>query len=286
MMSKKKKTLSALQGSLSVEAALSLTLFFFFLLLLAVPMDLLNTQRKIQMVLETASREMSRQSWMYRQWGRQERESRTEQGLAEADTDMLSLFSQTAAALSLEHRVRTAAGEGKLEGLTCRATRISSDGELIDLRAEYRLKLPFSVFALDSIPFSARSRRRGWIGREGGAIGRDGEMKAAEQMVFVGRDSTRYHLSADCHYLSNQMQPAALASMREQRSASGVHYQPCHVCGSEAGATVYIFPNGEVYHSRPDCPSVGYYIRRVPLSEVEQLGPCSYCGGAKKAGGK
>ena len=266
MRRKKRKTLPALQGSLSVEAALSLTLFFFFLLLLAVPMELLHTQRKIQMVLETASRDMSRQAWMYRQEETQ-------------DSDLSVLFSQTAAAFSLEQKIRGAVGDKKLESLHCQATQISSDGEVIDLRAEYRLKLPFTVFALDSIPFSARSRRRGWIGREGGNFGCDKELDGAERMVFVGRDSTRYHLSAECHYLSNQMQPVALTSIRDRKSTAGVHYQPCHVCGSEAGATVYIFPNGEVYHSRPDCPSVGYYIRRVPLSEAEHLGPCSYCGG-------
>lgn len=261
-----------MRGSITVEAALGLMLFFFFLLLLSVPMDLLNTQRKIQMALETTSRELSRQAFLYREL---ETAAEERSDAAEGADALTGL----AAAGYLEGLIRKAAGAGKIEDLSCTATRVSSDGELIDLWAKYRLKLPFSVFVLDSIPFSARSRRRGWIGREGGSPGRYGDSSGAQHMVFVGRDSTRYHLSPECHYLSNQIQPAALASVQKQKSASGRHYQPCRVCGGEAGAAVYLFPNGEVYHSRPDCPSVGYYIRRVPLSEAEYLGPCSYCGG-------
>lgn len=103
-------------------------------------------------------------------------------------------------------------------------------------------------------------------------------------MVFVGRDSTRYHLSPDCHYLSNQMTAVSFESVKERKNASGSHYTPCRVCGAGAGEgmTVYIFFNGEVYHSRPDCSAVNFYLRQVPISEVEYLGACSYCGGGKR----
>ena len=46
------------RASLTIEASLSLTLFLFFVILLSVPMEILDTQRKVQTALETAGREI------------------------------------------------------------------------------------------------------------------------------------------------------------------------------------------------------------------------------------
>ena len=263
----KKKKGKGPEGSLTIEAALSLTLFMFMVILLSVPMELLNVQRKVQMVLETAAREMSRQAWLP----------------DSEDEGWISLFLQGGLILSLEHAIEDAVGENRLEKLDCSGTRISEDREWIDLRAEYRLKLPFSVFALDSIPLSARSRKRGWIGREGGYWSRENTEERNRTMVYVGRDSVRYHLSADCHYLSNQIIAVSSDQVDEMKSKDGSHYKLCRICGGEVreGGMVYLFPNGAYYHSRKDCSSVRFYIREVPLDEVRHLGACSYCGGQK-----
>ena len=66
-----------------------------------------------------------------------------------------------------------------------------------------------------------------------------------------------------------------------KKNADGRHYRPCAVCGSQAksGGVVYVLPHGEYYHGRADCSSLAYYVRRVPLSQAEHLGACSYCAG-------
>ena len=48
---------ASLCASLTIEAALSLTLFMFTVILLSVPMEILDTQRKVQTVLEVTGRE-------------------------------------------------------------------------------------------------------------------------------------------------------------------------------------------------------------------------------------
>ncbi len=101
-----------------------------------------------------------------------------------------------------------------------------------------------------------------------------------ERMVFIGRTGTRYHLSPDCHYISNDISSLDYDTVKDKLSSSQSHYKPCSICGSAAvsGTTVYIMPNGKYFHSRPDCTSIAYYVKKVPLSEVEHLGACSYCG--------
>lgn len=283
-----------LRGSLTIEAALSLTLFLFMVILLSVPMELLNTQRKVQMVLETAAREISRQAWLAGEikngelWnGEPPDESDTgkieeKESTEETENALWTVdLSEAAAALFLERAIRNATGSGRLESLDCSGTRISSDREVIDLRAKYSLKLPFSVFALDSVRMSSRSKRRGWIGREGGRLSGVPAEEEGQVMVYVGKASVRYHTSPECHYLSNRTIPVSFEAVEEYRNASGSGYKSCGICGSEAGAgqIVYLFPNGENYHSRLDCSSLSFYLRKVPLEEVSHLGCCSYCGG-------
>lgn len=104
-------------------------------------------------------------------------------------------------------------------------------------------------------------------------------------IVYVGRDSTRYHLSRDCHYISNQINEVPVDQVGGYTNNAGKHYKFCSVCqrspGSGEGGSAYILPGGEYYHTRADCSSLSYYVREVPLSEVKGLGPCSYCGGGR-----
>ena len=135
---------ASLCASLTIEAALSLTLFMFTVILLSVPMEILDTQRKVQTVLGKA---------------------------AEAGEKGTGGWSELPSGLILQgylkEKIQTAGGN-KVSNIQCGASRVSKDGEWIDLRASYQVQLPFSVFALDHVTLTSRSRKRGWIGAEGG----------------------------------------------------------------------------------------------------------------------
>lgn len=260
------------QGSLTVEAALSVTVFLFTVIFLSVPMELIDTQRKVQTVLEAVSRELSWQ--VYRQYAEREGE---EKG---ADTVGRELLTEAGLQLYLQDRIRRAGGR-KIQDVSCFGSRITEGGEWIDLKARYRLKLPFPVFALESVTLSSRSRRRGWIGSEGGRFLEMGVKEDAPVYVYIGKNSTRYHRTPDCHYISNQIMAVSLEEAKVRRNAEGKTYKPCHVCGklAQQSGAAYLLPGGEYYHGRSDCSSLACYVRKVPLSEVEHLGACSYCGG-------
>ena len=181
----------------------------------------------------------------------------------------------------LKEKIQTAGGN-KVSNIQCGASRVSKDGEWIDLRASYQVRLPFSVFALDHVTLTSRSRKRGWIGAEGGYFSEKNASEPEEKWVYVGRDSTRYHLSPSCHYISNQITAAAYADVISGvlRNSGGCRYKACRYCGKtvSAGGLVYILPSGEVYHGKQDCSSLAYYVQKVRRSEVEYMGVCSYCG--------
>lgn len=265
-------------GSLTIEAAFSLTLFLFTVILLSVPMEILDVQRKIQMTLEAASRELSQMAYISYRNGLGDQEAGA--GTKAENSELAGLFAEGALQIYLDAKVKSAAGNRRLERLDCSGSGIEGKGEHIDLRAEYDLKLPFSVFSLDSVHLSSRSYRRGWIGGERGVRHMGGNQEE-EQMVYVGETSARYHLSPSCHYLSNAISSVSYDAIKEYRNKSGRRYKPCSVCGKGAGSgqAVFILPNGESYHSRADCSSLASYVKKVPLSQVEHLGACSYCGG-------
>ena len=275
------------RASLTIEASLSLTLFLFFVILLSVPMEILDTQRKVQTALETAGREIGWQAYITYRLAHGEAGalfSRETAGPNQNDSSYGEaaggILTGTALAVYLRGKVVKAGGE-RLEHVSCLGSFVSGDGEEIDLRASYEYRLPFSVFALDGVSLTSRSRRRGWIGEEGGSFETLAESEKEERMVYVGKGGTRYHLDPGCHYISNQISAVAGAQIGEKKNADGRHYRPCAVCGSQAksGGVVYVLPHGEYYHGRADCSSLAYYVRRVPLSQAEHLGACSYCAG-------
>lgn len=264
-------------GSLTVEAALGLSLFVFTVICLIMPLKMLDTQRRVQMVLESCSKELSQYAYIqYRISQGEEPELDQNQGGEDA---ALALFTRSAAELYLRKKIGEAVGSGAVTGLDFSQMDLDEEDGRIDLWVSYRMKLPFSVFTLDSVPAFSRSMRRGWIGREGGK--RDGQDREDEenQTVYVGNNMSRYHWFADCHYIFNEISSLSFEDVKNRLSISGRHYKPCGVCGGKAaaGSEVYILPNGKYYHSDANCSSLASYVRKVPLKEVEYLGECSYC---------
>ncbi len=258
-------------AGLTLEASLALSLFIITVILIAIPIDMLDTQRRIQMTVESAAREAACAAPLLREKGG------GEAGEAAEESRGANLLSSAAAQAYLYEKVR-AAGGPKTENITVIRSAVRENGDEVDFRADYRIRLPFKVFVLSSVPFSARSRKHGWTGRDGKAgSGTSGGRE--EKMVYVGRDSTRYHVSPACHYISNEIHRIPKGSIAGLRNDAGRSYRPCRICGSAAASEYYVLPAGETYHTRADCSSLSYYVRQVPLSEAEHLGPCSYCAG-------
>ncbi len=257
-------------ASLSVEAALVLPLCIFSCALLMMPMKLFEEQRKIQGALEQTSRELSQYAYIAQQ---------LEKGNEAIDGDgsLTSLISLAYVRTQVMSRIE----ERRVERVSFAESRILEDDWKILLVMNYRLKLPFSVFGLDSIPMQSVSLRRAWVGAEGGGLENSGGQQEAEddQVVYLGKSATRYHISPTCHYLYNDLQAVAVSQVEGMRNAQGERYKPCARCGSASAQTVYVMPSGNRYHTSESCSAIIAYVRAVKKSEVEYLGACSYCGG-------
>ena len=134
------------------------------------------------------------------------------------------------------------------------------------------------------------SRRRAWIGREGGAGRAYGEKEEntgagteeQDTIVYVARNSVnsgRYHTKATCHYISNTMTAVNAAGIADLRSSDGGKYHACPSCKPASTGTVYIFKSGNAYHASKDCKAIQSYAVEVPLKEAKERGltQCTYC---------
>lgn len=274
---RKRVSLAGKSASLTVEAALGLTLFIFFTVCMMMPMEMLRTRQKVQTLLETTGRDLSQYSYVL--YCLDQGDDTVLEKKALWQGELKEFLENLAVKVYLRERIQSMSGD-KIENLSISEASVMEDGENIVLKAEYDLKLPFSVFHINRIPTEVQTIRRSWIGSEGERAELNGEEKKDEQMVFIGSSMGRYHRSKDCHYLSNDFYSVMYDQVEELRNHSGGIYTPCSRCGKKAGKgdTVYILPNGSHYHSSKECSSLVSYIRKVPLSTVEHLGECSYCG--------
>lgn len=188
------------------------------------------------------------------------------------------------AVLAYEYAEFTLGGKLKqmpVQKVSLGRSRLLTDGETMDLIVDYEISLPFSVFGLKAVKQTNRSFRRAWVGEEG-------KYKAAEDgredttIVYVGKNSTRYHISSTCHYLYNDLTAVPANDIGSRRNKEGRTYSPCARCENEIRSTVYIMPSGRHYHSTPSCSAINAYVSEAVKSEVEYMGGCSYCSGKNR----
>lgn len=261
LQDRKRVSFSA-SASMTVEAAVVLPLYLFAGCVMMMPFRILSVERQVQAYVEAVGEEISQTSYLSLEnpEGKEVLTSVTAYGYAEA-------------------AVRMKLKELPVEKISLRSSRLLEDGETVDLVVDYEMRLPFSVFGLENVKRSSRCYRRAWTGKA--VDDQDGARKTEEdeEIVYVGKSSSRYHLKRNCHYLSNQLEAVALSDIENYRNPDGRHYTACSRCGKDCKETVYILRYGEHYHSSGSCLAIQAYVTAVPKSQVEYLGPCSYCSG-------
>ena len=150
----------------------------------------------------------------------------------------------------------------------------------IDLVMTYRVKSAVGMVRLPGRFWVQRACVRSWTGRDGSGEAASDEGEDGSSMVYVTAHGSVYHRDLNCKYIRLNIRPASADEVKKARSNSGEIYRPCEYCGSHSADVYYITDDGNRYHSSLDCGALKRTISEVPLSEAENLRPCSHCGGA------
>ena len=266
-------------ASMTLEAALVLPLFLFAAVLLMLPMKIMNTERKIQAGLEAVGEDFSR--YAYVKDVLEKGDGFAVVGAGDFARQFCGFLTAGAAEGYAQVKMMERMDTDAVRNVRMLRSSILEDGEIFDLLLDYEIRMPFPVLGMTAISRTARCRRRAWIGRAGMGDGSEGEGGSdSDQIVYIGKNSTRYHRDRGCHYLANNLTGVSYGQIPGLRNKSGGKYSPCSVCARKvSGGTVYIMPEGSSFHTRQNCTAIIAYVKAVRLSEVEYLGPCSYCSG-------
>lgn len=99
-----------------------------------------------------------------------------------------------------------------------------------------------------------------------------------ERYVYLAENGTVYHLSRQCVYLNPQIERISYAEAEGRRNRSGEKYRNCERCCAKAvEGMVYITLYGNRMHANRECSGIRRTVRRVQLSELGDMPPCSKC---------
>lgn len=146
------------------------------------------------------------------------------------------------------------------------------DGEYINLTADYKLEVPFSIFALRDIHIRQTCQSRKWTGAALSETA-DGDY------VYVTENGTVYHLTMDCNYLDLSIQTVSCAKIAGLRNASGHKYYACERCVAKNpdAQELYVTDYGEAYHSTIRCSGLKRTVNMILMSEISGMKVCSKC---------
>lgn len=271
------------KASLTVEAAFALSIFIFTLVIIMLPFKMLDANRKMLSIAENINKKVCQYAYLSNYLDKKEGLNKKEEGEFAKGIDISQISeSSTFAALInpyVVQDVKRLINDKHISDVSTLDSEFLVKDDIVSLRIKYKYKLPFAILGLGSINQEVTSSRRLWIGRDGRSKEGVNEYEEDSEMVYVGRTSTRYHLSPTCHYLYNNISPLPLSDIKNVRNSEGAKYSACARCGKAAAGTVYILPSGKNYHSTRNCSAMNAYVKTVKKSTVKHLGACSYCGG-------
>lgn len=246
------------KGSLSVEAAIVLSLLFFFMLTCYSLFSALQFQMRVQYVMDrelriSAVQNESESMAYFRIWNALRKEGANAPALLTVDG-----------------------------GIFVRVKNESSDYGDVRLCAEasYDLAPKIQIFGRLRRNCRQSASRRLWNGQEKlPGEDEDGEAEG-DAYVYITRYGEVYHRSRSCSYLNPAPQKIAADEVDEKRDTKGAKYRPCSYCirKKETYEVLYITPQSNHYHSKITCGALRRWIIKVRLSAVLDRRPCSKCG--------
>ncbi len=162
-----------------------------------------------------------------------------------------------------------------LSGLHVNHSSILEEEEMINLAAEYEIKIRVPFFLRKQLLFWQKASVRAWTGQKEkeGEENEDGE----GTLVYVTVTGNVYHKDRECSHIRLSIQNVAKTQVAELRNKDGGKYYPCESCGG-TGNHVYITETGNRYHSSLTCSGLKRGVIAIPMSQVSNWSACLRCG--------
>ncbi len=244
-----------LQGSLTVEAALSFPLFFFAVVAFIMLLELSATDMRLLSAAQYAA---------VRQAEQQIDHPTLDQG--EMAGDMIRSIGSDRIGQSL-----IAGGAG---GISTAGSFFDPVTGIGTAKWTYRLNISLPFIGSHASGGGGELKVKAWNGYHG-----FGGENPQDIYVYVTENGVVYHRDPGCTHLLLSVRQVAYADLGSCRNQDGGRYTACEKCarGEHDPAVVIIAREGDRYHLDPNCSGLKRTVERIRLSEAGGRRPCSRC---------
>lgn len=237
------------RGSLTIEAALAMTVFLFAVMSLLGIFSIIRTEIQVQTALEQTGNQLA------------------------SVPETASLV--TATLLFQERLAANGVDEDLIVGgplmVSLQQSTVMGDHPVIDLAVVYRIKIPFWPDAAPTLEIVQRSRKH--------AFGAGDFLAEERDYVYITPRGEVYHESLYCTYIRPVTEKIAFETVDERRNQNGSGYDACKFCFTgEPLQVVWITQWGDRYHQSEYCRGVWHDVEEVSCTEVGEMRACSKCG--------
>ncbi len=245
---RKRASLSASQGSISLEAAITTTMF---LMLVLFVMNFMVIQGQIferQIFLDSTVKQLAKMAYYL--------------DVADRITDQNETLKEEKE--QIKERIN------RIEEMGISVTDSFYKNGMVDMKLNYTVDTVFWKYKIEILQ---RAQMRDWRGVD---------LCEEKKIVYITKTGTVYHRNINCSHLTRNISTVSFSEVEKKRNASGAKYYPCEKCvksKSMATKSVYITNEGDRYHNSMKCSGLRRYIIELDEKEVGNRKPCKICGG-------
>lgn len=241
------------KASVTIEAAITITIFLFVTIALSSFLAMVYGQLSIEAKLNNISMETSKAKYFVNY---DKEDGEKYKHMAEVGYISARVFGDIK-------------NNGKLiYGLN--PAQSNMDNGMVDVALSYNVKIPFTSYSWN---VTQRAKTKDWTGID---------LVEPGEIVYITKHGTVYHRSKECKHLIININEVSLAQAKLSRNESGHKYKRCSYCARKNISdltSVFITPDGDCYHSSLDCLGLTRSIIEIDIKDVEDKKPCSSCGG-------
>lgn len=255
---KRKRACSfASKGSITIEAAIALTVFISLIIFVLGFVMMINTQFTVQMKINNIAM-ITAKSRFYIE-------------LADKVTDYNDHLKKIKDDISENKNKITQSDFWSTIKNAQYKEQQSQDGE-VDIILKYVLKTPvFNKY----ISIQQRSIVKDWTGKD---------ITKSQKIVYITQNGKVYHITKECSHLSLTIRKAIYSEIDSLRNNYGEKYSKCSICvKSKLDDTdkIFITEDGNRYHSSLTCSGLTRNIISVDKDSIGTMPACSSCGKEK-----
>ncbi|MDD3368620.1 MAG: pilus assembly protein [Lachnospiraceae bacterium] len=266
---------TAVDGSMTVEAAIILPLFIFFFLNLVSCFQILKIHSDMEQALHQTGQELTVQAYAYREIdGAPEHQLKS---VLQAGFTELYVKNEVIKYLGKEKIENSLIVKG-ISGLDfSRSQILINQDDLILIQVNYAVKPMIPMLGFGKICLSNRFYGKAWTGYSMNQMDLN---IGGVPYVYITEYGKSYHTQRNCTHLTLSIEQITLEDLDMQKNSNGENYSCCEICGSvQISQTIFITEEGNRYHNNILCSGLKRSVYAIPLSEVENRQKCSRCGG-------